>query len=229
MATQNLVEDEGIFYFLREQYGSVDNALAANPNAWAGTGAWPGLTDEASLREALEGPQHDQIIAILIGLAKAPPPAGYDRVGADIQGNALRQRTETVDNNETVTIHAEKNQDIEVENDETHFAPGAVRAGVWDDTDIVHVLDDDGPTTLLNVRPSGESGLRAWDGDYGFDGVRTTSGAHEGHVWGDPHVNEVVGQVDQVTGGDFNGDGPDTLGFGDANGDGMVDAADYVL
>ena len=49
-------------------------------------------------------------------------------------------RTETVDHNENRSIHAEKNQDIEVENDETHvlIAPRAA-AGRWDDADIVHV------------------------------------------------------------------------------------------
>lgn len=200
MATNKLMEEEGIFYSLREQYGSVDNALAARAEGWAGIGAEASITDESSLREALAGPQHDQIIAILIGLAKAPPAAG-----------------------DALTIHAEKNQDIEVENDETHVA-GALgaRRAVWDDTDIVHVVGDDGPSTLLDVHHDGEvSAARAWDGDYGFDAPGVVGGPE-----GDAH--DRVGLRFQRVTGDWNSDGHDTVGIGDFDADGDTDGADLL-
>ena len=103
MATNRLAE-EGIFSSLRERYGNIDNALAAHAEGWAGVGAEASIADGSSLREALAGPQHDQIIAILIGLAKAPP----------VDGEAL-------------PIHAEKNQDNEDQNDQTPVAGSRVR------------------------------------------------------------------------------------------------------
>lgn len=116
MATNRLNQDEGIFYFLREKYGSVDAALASSDSA-----ALSGIGGESALREALEGPQHDQIIAILIGLAAEPRGAGA--------GQGLR------------------NQDIEVENDETHLVGTA--------------LPDDGPSTLFGAHALAGD----WDGD----------------------------------------------------------------
>ena len=72
------------------------------------------------------------------------------------------------------------------------------------DLEFVRAVDDDGPATLLSLRPeAGPEALRAWDGDYGFDGVGVV--------------------------GDWNGDGNDTVGLqGDYDLDGDVDGADYV-
>ena len=112
-------------------------------------------------------------------------------------------RTETVNHNENRSIHAEKNQDIEVENDETHvlIAPRAA-AGRWDDADIVHVVGDDGPSTLLAASHSG-GGL---------------------HTMTPGYVGGIVG--------DWDGDGRDTVGFsggaGDADADGDIDGTDFL-
>lgn len=186
MATSKLTEDEGIFYALRERYGSVDAALASNPNIWGDSSA-SGITDEASLRSAVEGPDREGIIAILIGL-------NHDRTAAP----------GPVDRDETLSIHAEKNQDIEVENDETHFAPRHAGHSVWDDTDIVHVLDDDGPSTLMGVHNDGE--------------IYSALGGH--HILAD-----IPGHVGGIT-GDWNSDGKDTVGFESEAGD--VDGTDFL-
>lgn len=202
MATNRLTE-EGIFSSLRERYGSIDNALAARAEGWAGVGAEASIADESSLREALAGPQHDQIIAILIGLAKAPP----------VDGEAL-------------PIHAEKNQDIEVENDETHVAAAlGARRGVWDDTDIVHVLED-GPSTLLGVHDDGEIYARLGPGAIIAD-IPGHGGEITGNADGDGQ-GEVTLRFQRVA-GDWNGDGRDTVGItGDFDGDGDTDGADLL-
>ena len=176
MATNRLTADEDIFHALRERYGSVDAALASNPNIWgdSSTGG-----DESALREALQEPERDGIIAILIGM-NHDRPATFGSVHA---------RTETVDKDETISIHAEKNQDIEVENDETHFTPRHAGNAVWDDTDIVHVLDEDGPSTLMGVHNDGE-----------------VYSALSGH-----HISvDIPGHVGGIA-GDWNGDGRDTV------------------
>ena len=223
MATRNLVEDEGIFYYLREQYGSVDKAMAAHAEA----GGLPGVSDEASLREALAGPQHDQIIAVLIGLAKAPPPAGHEGLGPDIHGNSVRSRTETVDNNETITIHAEKNQDIEVENDETHWVGhDRAKSGFWGDDNgnipFGHGAAD-GPSTLLGLQSEMQHENR-----FSPSSAAVWDDTDIAHVTGDKQMAEEPFQFHKLT-GDWNSDGRDTLGFGDANGDADVDGADFAL
>jgi hypothetical protein len=118
----------------------------------------------------------------------------------------MKGRTETVDNNETITVHAsaahQHNQtDLEFARGVTG---GGANPGVWGDPHV----NEDGPSHMLGE----PAGARAWDGDYGFDGVGLTFA-------GTPH--QLVG--------DWNSDGVDTLGIADASGDGVVDAADYVV
>lgn len=218
MATNKLMEEEGIFRSLREKYGSIDAAVAAKAEGWAGAGAEASITDESSLREALDGPQHDQIIAILIGMAKAPTPGS---VGPDIHGNTLRSRTETVDGNETITIHAEKSQDIEVENDETH-AVGHDRARLrfWG--------DDNGDIPFDHRADLGESNLLGLQNGMQHENLRVALGDQnaDGAFAGSLDDEEPF-QFQKIS-GDWNSDGNDTIGFGDADGDADVDGSDFL-
>jgi hypothetical protein len=97
-------------------------------------------------------------------------------------------------------IHAEKNQDIEVENDETHAVGNRTETVSKDETITIGAAADEGPSTTPTFR--GDD-----NGEIPFDSLRF-----------------------QKLSGDWDGDARDTVGFlgGDADGDGDTDGADFL-